>query len=108
MITSSNLLKKKLEMKEHLKISRIRCYICISVLKQSYAYYNILHSTSAAILDFQWKQVFAWVDSSALFCVVRDTSKEPISGETALLALLSTIGAFLVLIFWRINCARQF
>ena len=41
-----------------------------------------------------------WMDSSGLFCVVRDTSKEPISGEMALLTFLSNLSTFLVLIYW--------
>ena len=32
--------------------------------------------------------------------MVRETSKEPISGEMALLTFLSNLGTFLVLIYW--------
>ena len=92
-------------MKEYLKISRIGHFICVSML-------NFSKVIPTSIFYSPWRRpswIFSeneylpWVNSSGLFCVVIDTSKEPISGEIALLTFLSNLSTFLVLIDWPMN-----
>lgn len=84
-------------MEEHLKNSRIRHFIFVSMLISSKVMpISIFYAPGRrSSWIFSENGCLPWMDSSGLFCVVRDTSKEPISGEIALLTFLSNLGTLL-------------
>ena len=84
-------------MKEPLQISGIRYFICVPMLILSKVmtisiFWALLWRPSWI---FTKNEYLPWVDSSGLFCVAKDTSKEPISGEISLLTFLSNLSTLL-------------